>query len=49
LSFREAPFSACGFGANIDDVEFEAPSFEFNPEQNVNCNLAVQQSAAASG
>jgi len=36
-------------GSNLDDVEFEAPSFEFNPEQNVNCDQAVQQSAAASG
>jgi hypothetical protein len=43
-----------GFGFNdgvssLDDVEFEAPSFEFTPEQNVNCNQAVEQAASASG
>jgi hypothetical protein len=38
-----------GGGTNIGDVDFEAPSFEFNPEQNVECNQQVQQSAAASG
>jgi hypothetical protein len=38
-----------GFDGNIDDVEFEAPEFTFNPEQSVNCNQAVEQSAAASG
>jgi hypothetical protein len=37
-----------GFGTNVDDVDFEGSSFEFAPEQNVNCNQAVQQSAASS-
>jgi hypothetical protein len=37
------------FNTNLDDVEFEGSSFEFAPEQNVSCNQAVQQSAAASG
>jgi hypothetical protein len=37
------------FNTNVDDVEFEGSSFEFNPEQNVQCDQAVQQSAAASG
>ena len=37
------------FNQNLDDVEFEGSSFEFNPEQNVQCDQAVQQSAAASG
>jgi hypothetical protein len=36
------------FNTNVDDVEFEGSSFEFNPEQAVECNQAVQQSAAAS-
>ena len=34
---------------NVDDVDFEGGTFEFAPEQNVSCNQAVQQSAAASG
>ena len=37
------------FNANVDDVDFEGSSFEFNPEQNVSCNQSVEQSAAASG
>jgi hypothetical protein len=36
------------FGSFADDVEFDGGSFEFNPEQAVECNQAVQQSAAAS-
>jgi hypothetical protein len=35
--------------SSIDDVEFEAPEFTFNPRQNVNCNQAVEQAATASG
>jgi hypothetical protein len=31
-----------------DDVEFDGSSFEFAPEQAVQCDQAVQQSAAAS-
>ena len=34
---------------NVDDVEFEGSTFEFAPEQAVQCDQAVQQSAAASG
>jgi hypothetical protein len=38
-----------GFDSNLDDVEFEGSTFEFAPEQAVQCDQAVQQSAAASG
>ena len=31
-----------------DDVEFEGSSFEFAPEQAVQCDQAVEQAAAAS-
>jgi hypothetical protein len=31
----------------VDDVDFEAPEFTFNPQQNVNCSQGVFQSAAA--
>jgi hypothetical protein len=33
---------------NVDDVDFEGSTFEFAPEQAVQCDQAVQQSAAAS-
>ena len=33
---------------NVDDVEFEGSTFEFAPEQAVQCDQAVQQSAASS-
>jgi hypothetical protein len=36
-------------GNSVDDVDFEGASMTFNPEQNVECNQQVQQSAAASG
>jgi hypothetical protein len=41
-------FNNDGFNTSVGDVEFEGSSFEFNPEQNVECNQQVQQSAAAS-
>jgi hypothetical protein len=34
--------------SSADDIEFEGSSFEFNPEQAVECAQQVQQSAAAS-
>jgi hypothetical protein len=36
------------FDSDADDVEFDGGTFEFNPEQAVECNQQVQQSAAAS-
>jgi hypothetical protein len=36
-------------GNFVDDVDFEGASMTFEPEQNVECNQQVQQSAAASG
>jgi hypothetical protein len=33
---------------SVDDVDFEGSTFEFAPEQAVQCDQAVQQSAAAS-
>src|SRR3954468_676374 len=36
------------YASQADDIEFEGSSMEFTPEQNVECNQAVQQSAAAS-
>ena len=35
--------------SEADDVEFEGSSFEFAPEQTVECTQSVEQSAAASG
>jgi hypothetical protein len=34
---------------SVDDVDFEGSTLEFAPEQAVQCDQAVQQSAAASG
>src|SRR3954453_3006809 len=36
------------YASQADDIQFEGSSFEFTPEQNVECNQAVQQSSAAS-
>jgi hypothetical protein len=36
------------FNTNVDDVEFEGSTFEFNPEQVVECAGSVEQAAAAS-
>jgi hypothetical protein len=35
--------------SEADDIEFEGSSFEFAPEQTVECTQSVEQSAAASG
>jgi len=35
------------YASQADDIQFEGSSMEFTPEQNVECNQAVQQSAAA--
>jgi hypothetical protein len=37
------------FDTNLDDVEFEGSTFEFAPEQAVQCDQAVEQAAASSG
>jgi hypothetical protein len=36
------------FDTNLDDVEFEGSTFEFAPEQAVQCDQAVEQAAASS-
>src|SRR4051812_12400461 len=35
------------YASQADDIQFEGSSFDFSPEQNVQCNQKVQQSAAA--
>ncbi len=40
--------SALQYASTADDIEFEGGSFEFAPEQAVECSQQVQQSAAAS-
>jgi hypothetical protein len=35
--------------SEADDIEFEGSSFEFAPEQSVECTQSVEQAAAASG
>jgi hypothetical protein len=37
------------YNSTADDVEFSGGSFEFSPSMGVQCDQAVQQSAAASG
>ncbi len=41
--------AALQYASTADDIEFEGGSFEFTPEQAVECSQQVQQSAAASG
>jgi hypothetical protein len=36
------------YGSNADDIEFSGSQFVFAPQQGVQCDQAVQQSAAAS-